>query len=135
MTIALALVSVIGLLKVLAEGKPGTFGYVCPAVLVLVQALGIPMAARRAAAQMRGPWTVRITDTDYHLQTTVNQATVRLDAYRDARFHRGFWYLTSPTGTSFFPAAVFTADEQTQLAQLFAHSLPPRKRARYRPYS
>ncbi|MFI1169611.1 hypothetical protein ACH4UM_40230 [Streptomyces sp. NPDC020801] len=135
MTIALALVAVLGLLRVLVDGKLDTFGYVCPAVLVLVQALGIPMAARRAAVQMRGPWTVRITDTDYHLQTTVNQATVRLDAYRDARFHRGFWYLTSPTGTSFFPAAVFTDDEQAQLAELFAHRLPPRKGPWYRPYS
>ncbi|WP_369394661.1 hypothetical protein AB5J72_49535 [Streptomyces sp. CG1] len=135
MTIASALVIVFGLLKVLVDGKLGTFGYVCLAVLVLVQALGIPMAARRAATQMRGPWTVRITDTAYHLQTAVNQATVRLDAYREARLHRGFWYLTSPTGTSFFPAAVFTVHEQAQLAQLFAHRLPPRKKPWYRPYS
>ncbi|MER6567190.1 hypothetical protein ABT288_13585 [Streptomyces sp. NPDC001093] len=135
MTIASALVIVFGLLKVLVDGKLGTFGCVCLAVLALVQALGIPMAARRAATQMRGPWTVRVTDTDYHLQTAVNQATVRLDAYREARFHRGFWYLTSPTGTSFFPSAVFTTDEQAQLAHLFAHRLPPRKKPWYRPYS
>jgi hypothetical protein len=67
-------------------------------VIMLYIGLGLPvsleavvrLAARRSAALLAEPWTVRVTDEAFALRTAVSQAEISWNAYREAWERSGF---------------------------------------------
>jgi len=104
--------------------------------LPLFMELTVRFAARRSAALFAEPWTVRVTDEMFALQTAVSQAEVGWNAYREAWERAGFWYLRQITGAvSFVPNRALDGAQQAELAEFFARRLPPPKIRWYRPRS
>ncbi|MDX2643240.1 YcxB family protein [Streptomyces sp. NPDC001902] len=101
-----------------------------------LEVVAVRLAVRRIARQFAEPWTVRLTEQAYTLRTTVSQAEVGWDAYREARERAGFWYLRQVSGAyGFFPKRAFDETQQAVVAAFFARRLPPVKRPWYRPFS
>ena len=115
-----------------------------PATELLYVGLGLPVfievtvrfSARRSAALFAEPWTVRVTDEMFALQTAVSQAEVGWNAYREAWERSGFWYLRQITGAvCFIPNRALNGAQQAELAEFFARRLPPPKIRWYNPRS
>src|SRR5215469_12171036 len=130
-----ALMVAFGVISLLADDGTKELLYVGLGLTVFME-VTVRFAARRSAALFAEPWTVRVTDEMFALQTGVSQAEVGWNDYREAWERSGFWYLRQITGAvSFVPNRVLDGAQQAELAEFFARRLPPPKIRWYNPRS
>lgn len=134
MLIICALMVAFGLVGLLSNG-PAIGLYIGLGLPVFMEVV-IRLLARRSAALFDEPWTVRVTDEAFALRTGVSHAEISWNAYREAWERSGFWYLRQISGvSSFVPKRAFDGAQQAELAEFFAHRLPPSKIRWYNPRS
>lgn len=135
MLILCALMVVVGLLSLLSDRPAMELFYVglgLPAFMEVVTRL----SARRSAALFAEPWSVRVTEETFALRTAASQSEISWNAYREAWERSGFWYLRQISGaSSFIPKRALGDAQQAELAEFFAHRLPPPKVRWYSPRS
>jgi YcxB-like protein len=129
-----ALLVASGLISLRLDG-PAIELYAGPGLLVFIE-VTVRLAARRSAALLAEPRTVRFTDATVAQRTAVSHAEFGWNAYREAWERSGFWYLRQISGaTSFVPKRAFDQAQQAELAEFFARRLPPPKIRWYSPRS
>lgn len=134
MLVMSALIVAVGLISLLSHG-PGIALYIGLGLPVFME-VAVRLAARRSAALFAEPWTVRVTDETFVLQTAVSQAEIGWTAYREAWERSGFWYLRQISGAvNFVPKRVLDGAQEAELVEFFARRLPPPKIRWYVPRS
>jgi hypothetical protein len=104
-----------------------------PALLAVGELGVVRGGARRSAAMLAAPWTVRVTEESYTLRTPASSATVQWTMYREVTERAGYWYLQQANkAVAFLPQQAFAEDDRAQLAAFFAARLPALPRPWYR---
>ncbi|MEV7602642.1 YcxB family protein [Kitasatospora sp. NPDC089797] len=126
----------VGLFTLAVDTDPKIWLVILGPVLVgFVELVVVRQAARKSAPLLAEPWTVRITEQHYALETAVSQAEVDWSAYRQVTARSGYWYLQQTNrAVAFLPQHAFDEAQLAQVAAFFAHRLPPLRRPWYRPF-
>ncbi|MEV6212972.1 hypothetical protein [Kitasatospora sp. NPDC051914] len=103
-------------------------------VLLLVSEFGIVRLTARANARLTAePWTVRLTDEGYEMQTAAGRTTAAWGLHRRMTSSGGFWYLEHANRTvTFLPQRILDGPRRAEAEAFFADRLPPRPW--YRPW-
>ncbi|WP_035841808.1 YcxB family protein [Kitasatospora azatica] len=128
------LFTVAGLVELFTSNHPQWWLIVTgPGLLVFLELAAVRGATRRSAPLLANPWTVRVTEGSYRLETNASSAKVGWSNYREVTERAGFWYLHQANrAVSFLPQQAFNETDRAQVAAFFAAKLPAQPRPWYR---
>ncbi|MET7517646.1 YcxB family protein [Streptomyces sp. NPDC005480] len=102
-------------------------------MLICLETIIPYISARKVAARLPGPWTLRLTEETYTLRTPVSRFVVAWSACDSARERGGFWFLeTSLITAEVIPKRAFDEHQQAALAAFLARRFPQARGPWYR---
>ncbi|MFE9426125.1 YcxB family protein [Kitasatospora sp. NPDC006697] len=134
MRVLAVLIALVGGIVTATGGHDGWTPLGTGLVLLVFGELGVVrLGTRRSAPLIANPWTVRLTDGCYQLETNATTAKVGWSLYREVSEHGGFWYLHQTNrAVSFLPKQAFPEHDAARVAAFFAARLPKLPRPWYR---